>query len=90
MNFIYSKRLFVALILIISSVAVKAQQNEDLLNVLIKKNYITQHEADSIRSDQAVKEQAKRDKEKANQHSITIGSKALQISGLAQIRYQGF
>ena len=60
------------------------------MNVLIKKNYITQHEADSIRSDQAVKEQAKRDKEKANQHSITIGSKALQISGLAQIRYQGF
>ena len=68
----------------------KAQSNDDLLNVLIKKNLISQQEADSLRSDAAIKEQAKKDKEKANQHSIITGSKLLQISGLVQFRYQGF
>ncbi|MFI5139492.1 MAG: porin [Sphingobacteriales bacterium] len=65
-----------------------AQQNDDLINVLLKKHVINQQEADSLRADQAVKEQARKDKE--NVHGITIGSKALQLSGLAQIRYQGF
>ncbi|MDB5110201.1 MAG: hypothetical protein JWR67_1315, partial [Mucilaginibacter sp.] len=73
-----------------SAIVAKAQQNDDLLNVLIKKNVISQQEADSLRSDQALKEQQKRDKEKENQHNITIGSRALQISGLVQARYQGF
>ncbi|MGZ3836868.1 MAG: porin, partial [Mucilaginibacter sp.] len=64
--------------------------NDELLNLLIKKNLLTQQEADSLRSDLAIKEQAKRDKEKENQHNISIGSRALQISGLVQARYQGF
>ncbi|HTK22372.1 MAG TPA: porin [Mucilaginibacter sp.] len=87
---LYSKRILLILVLLVSAVVSKAQQNEDLLNILIKKNLITQEEADSIRSDQAVKAQAKKDKEKDNQHLISIGSKALQISGLIQERYQGF
>lgn len=82
-------KLFI-LALLVSAVAAKAQSNDDLLNVLIKKNLITQQEADSLRSDAALKEQAKRDKDKANQHLITTGSKLLQISGLLQFRYQGF
>ncbi len=90
MKIIYSKRILFILILTLSAFASKAQQNEDLLNVLIKKNVITQQEADSIRSDQAIKQQQKRDKEGENQHNITIGSRALQISGLVQARYQGF
>jgi phosphate-selective porin OprO/OprP len=65
-----------------------AQQNDDVINILLKKHLITQQEADSLRSDIAIKEQAKKDKE--NVHGITIGSKALQLSGLAQVRYQGF
>jgi phosphate-selective porin len=65
-----------------------AQQNEDLLNLLIKKGVLSQQEADSIRADQAIKAQAKKDKE--NVHGITIGSRALQFSGLVQVRYQGF
>jgi phosphate-selective porin len=65
-----------------------AQQNDDLINILLKKHVINQQEADSLRADQAVKEQARKDKE--NVHGITIGSKALQLSGLAQVRYQGF
>lgn len=76
------------LTVLFSAFDVKAQQNEDLLNLLIKKNVLSQQEADSIRADQALKEQAKKDKA-ANQHGISIG-KALQISGLVQARYQGF
>jgi len=66
----------------------KAQQSDDLINILQKKNIITQKEADSLRADQAIKEQARKDKE--NQHGITIGSRALQISGLIQTEYEGF
>jgi phosphate-selective porin OprO/OprP len=91
MKTVYTKKTILLLIIFIaSSLAVKAQQNEDLLNILIKKNLITQQEADSIRSEQAIKEQKKLDKEKENQHNISIGSRALQISGLVQARYQGF
>jgi len=74
--------------ILFSAFQLKAQQNEDLLNLLIKKNVLSQQEADSIRADQAIKEQAKKEKA-ANQHGISIG-KALQISGLVQARYQGF
>ena len=66
----------------------KAQKNDELLNLLIKKNVLSQQEADSLRADLAIKEQAKKDKE--NQHGVTVGSRALQISGLIQARYQGF
>lgn len=90
MKHFYKKSILFITILLLSGLVSKAQQNEDLLNVLVKKNLITQQEADSIRSDQALKEQAKRDKGKDDQHLITIGSKALQISGLLQERYQGF
>jgi phosphate-selective porin len=86
----YVIRTVLLLSILFSALISKAQQNEDLLNVLIKKGVITQQEADSIRSDQAVKEQAKKDKDKQNQHGITIGSRALQISGLVQTEYEGF
>src|SRR5579872_6759703 len=90
MKLIYTKTILLVSIFILSAIAAKAQQNDDLLNTLVKKNLITQQEADSIRSAQAVKEQKKRDKENENQHNITIGSRALEISGLVQARYQGF
>lgn len=79
-----------AIVLLFSTVTSKAQQNDDLLNVLIKKGVITQHEVDSLRADAAVKEQQKREQEKANQHGVYIGSKALQLSGLVQTEYEGF
>ena len=69
----YVIRTILLLSILFSALISKAQQNEDLLNVLIKKGVITQQEADSIRADQAVKEQAKKDKDKQNQHGITIG-----------------
>jgi len=85
----YFKYLLI-LILVLPAAISKAQQNDDLLNVLVKKNVISEQEADSLRSDEAIKEQKKKDTETANQHNITIGTKALQISGLIQTEYEGF
>jgi len=79
-----------AIVLLFSTVTSKAQQTDDLLNVLIKKGVITEHEADSLRADAAIKAQQQKDKEKANQHGVYIGSKALQLSGLVQTEYEGF
>lgn len=90
MKLLYFKRSLLILTILFSAAISKAQSNDELLNLLIKKNVLSQQEADSLRSDLALKEQAKRDKEKQNQHNIFIGSKALQISGLVQARYQGF
>jgi phosphate-selective porin OprO/OprP len=90
MKLLYLKRSLLILTILFSAVVSKAQSNDELLNLLIKKNVLSQQEADSLRSDLAIKEQAKKDKDKANQHSVIIGSKALQISGLVQARYQGF
>jgi phosphate-selective porin OprO/OprP len=84
----YLKKLLFLLILIIPTLA-KAQ-TDDLLNVLVKKNVITEKEADSIRADAAIKEQAQKDIEKKNQHGVYIGSRALQLSGLIQTEYEGF
>jgi len=82
------KTMLLLVTLLSSAITLKAQQTDDLINMLLKKQVINQQEADSLRAEQAVKEQARKDKE--NVHGITIGSKALQISGLAQVRYQGF
>jgi len=90
MKLLYVFRTVLLLSLLFATIASKAQQNEDLLNLLIQKKVLTQQEADSIRADQAIKAQAKKEKDAENQHGITIGSRALQFSGLAQVRYQGF
>ncbi len=90
MKLLYITRTLLILTLLFSTVITKAQSNDELLNLLIKKNLLSQQEADSLRSDLAIKEQKKRDKDGENQHNISIGSKALQISGLVQARYQGF
>jgi phosphate-selective porin OprO/OprP len=84
----YVIRTVLLLSILFSAITSKAQQNDDLLNVLTQKGVLSQKEADSIRADQAIKEQKR--KEKENQHGITIGSRALQISGLIQTEYEGF
>jgi phosphate-selective porin OprO/OprP len=81
------------LLLILSAIKTKAQQREsdqgdEVLNLLIKKNVLTKHEADSLRANFEKKEQAKSDKE--NQQGITVGNRVLQVSGLIQTRYQGY
>src|SRR3984885_8422410 len=88
MKLLYVIRTVLLLSIFFIAVTANPQQNDDLINILLKKNGISQKEADSLRADQAIKEQARKDKE--NQHGITIGSRALQISGLLQTEYEGF
>ncbi|GAC1302383.1 MAG: hypothetical protein NVSMB24_06900 [Mucilaginibacter sp.] len=94
MKILYFIRTILLLSILFTAIQTKAQRtdtrDEDIINLLIKKNVLSQQEADSLRADRAIKEQAKREKDKENQHGITIGSRALQVSGLIQTRYQGF
>jgi len=84
----YLLKTLLLLSIIFFTFSAKAQQNEDLLNLLIKKGVLSQQEADSIRSDQAIKAQAKKDKE--THFNVLSSTKALQVSGVLQERYQGF
>lgn len=95
MKHFYVTRALLAIGIIFFTVSItKAQQTptqtDELINLLIKNKVVTQQDADSLRAELAVKEQERRDKEKQNQHNITIGTKALQISGLVQARFQGY
>ena len=87
MKHTYLVKLLFIFVIILSAFTVKAQQSEDLLNLLIQKKLITQKEADSIRSDNAVKEQQKKDAQKI--FPLSLG-KALNLTGLFQERYQAF
>lgn len=85
----YLKKLLILITLFLPTLAVHAQ-TDDLLNVLIKKNVITQEEADSLRSDAALKEQAKKDKDaKSALPGVGFG-KYFRITGLVQTEYEGF
>lgn len=95
MKHFYVTRALLAIGIIFFTASItKAQQTptqtDELINLLIKNKVVTQQDADSLRAELAVKEQERRDKEKQNQHNITIGTKALQISGLVQARFQGY
>jgi phosphate-selective porin len=63
----------------------KSQTTNDILNLLIQRKIITQEEADSLRSDDALKQQESEAKRKS--FNVT-GAKPLQLSGYAQVRYQ--
>lgn len=65
----------------------KAQNNNELLNLLIQKKVVTQREADSLRADLAIKEQQKKDNQKV--YPLSLG-RALNLTGLFQTRYQAF
>lgn len=63
----------------------KAQNNDDMLNLLINKNLIRQEEADSIRAEAAIKAQEQKEKQK----SFAVNARrAIQISGYTQLRFQ--
>src|SRR5688572_12151461 len=60
-------------------------QSDDILNLLIRKQVITQEEADSIRADNAIKTQASKEKQKL----FGINArKEFQLSGYSQVRFQ--
>jgi phosphate-selective porin len=63
----------------------KSQTTNDILNLLIQRKVVTQEEADSLRSEDALKQQEAEAKKKS--FNVT-GTKPLQIAGYGQVRYQ--
>jgi hypothetical protein len=63
----------------------QAQTTDDVLNLLIQKNVVSQKDADSIRAEAAIAEQAKQAKVKS--FPVNAGKK-IQLSAYTQIRYQ--
>jgi phosphate-selective porin OprO and OprP len=78
------KFLLLSAILLITLFA-KSQTTNDILNLLIENGTIDQAKADSVRAEAAIKQQESDSKKKSFQ--IT-SSKALQIGGYGQFRYQ--
>ncbi|MDP4206693.1 MAG: porin [Bacteroidota bacterium] len=63
----------------------KAQNTNDVLNLLIANKVITQEQADSVRAEAAIKQQ----ESDANKKSFPLNtSRQIQLSGYTQIRYQ--
>jgi len=63
----------------------KSQSTDDVLNLLIQKNVVSQKDADSIRAEAAIASQANLAKVKA--FPINAGKK-ITIAGYSQVRYQ--
>lgn len=63
----------------------KSQTTNDILNLLIKEKIVSQKQADSLRAEDAIKQQEAEAKKKS--FNVTAG-KALQLSGYIQTRYQ--
>ena len=64
-----------------------SQSTNDVLNVLIQRKLITQEDADSMRSEAAIKQQETDAKRKSFQ---VTASKLFQLDGYTQLRYQFF
>ncbi len=79
------KSLFI--LLIICSIKLNAQTTNDILNILVANNTVTQEQADSLRADAAIKQQAA---ESSKKSFPTTASRSIQFSGFAHIRYQDF
>lgn len=63
----------------------KSQSTDDILNLLIQKNLVSQEEADSIRAEAAISTQANLAKVKA--FPVNAGKK-IALAGYTQVRYQ--
>jgi phosphate-selective porin OprO and OprP len=80
------KSRFILFVLLVSlSFAANAQSTDDVLNLLIQKNVVSQKDADSIRAEAAIAEQAKQARVKS--FAVNAGKK-MQLGAYTQIRYQ--
>jgi phosphate-selective porin OprO/OprP len=79
------KSLFSFFLLSALVVTLEGQTTNDVLNLLIQNNEVTQAQADSLRADAAIKQQEADAKKKS--FPVTSG-KAIQLSGYGQFRYQ--
>jgi len=87
MNILYKFKPVLLLSFLFLSLIAKAQNNDELINMLIKKKVLSQKEADSLRASFTAKEKTKRDTQKA--FPLSLG-RALNLTGLFQERYQSF
>lgn len=80
------KKLFFTLVVLGGLVfTARSQSTDDVLNLLIQKNVVSQKDADSIRAEAAIAAQANLAKVKA---FPVNASKKIQIFGYTQVRYQ--
>jgi phosphate-selective porin OprO/OprP len=80
------KIISISLFTLLFAVKASAQTTDDVLNILIAKGTITQQDADSIRAAAAI---AKQDDKKPKLFPLWV-SKAFQLSGYTQVRYQSY
>jgi phosphate-selective porin len=81
------KLFFLILISVVFILPVKSQTTDDVLNLLIQKNVVSQKDADSIRAEAAIASQTNLAKIK----SFPVNAaKKISLSGYTQIRYQSF
>jgi len=79
------KTVFLIFALSVLVLNAKSQSTDDVLNLLIQKNVVSQKDADSIRAEAAIASQANLAKVKA--FPINAGKK-ITIAGYTQVRYQ--
>jgi hypothetical protein len=78
------KKIFI-LLFILTGYRAQSQSTNDILNLLIANNTITQEEADSLRAEAAIKQQ----EADVNKKSFLVNAaRQIQISGFTQLRYQ--
>ena len=86
MNLRLLRSLLVIMLLTLAGFNAKAQQTSDeMINLLISKKVITQHEADSVRAVSTLKAQDEKTKQK--KFNLTSGS-IMTLNGYTQVRYQ--
>ena len=79
------KSLFTLILFLAAGISLRAQTTDDLLNLLIQNQIITQDQADSLRTEAMVSGQS--GNTKANSLVVTA-SKRIQLGGYAHFRYQ--
>jgi hypothetical protein len=79
------KTILIAAVWGLGILAVSAQSTNDILNILVQKNLISQKDADSIRAEAAIAAQA--DLSKVKSYPVTA-TKKMTLAGYTQVRYQ--
>lgn len=74
------KKIFISLFLLIISLSIKAQSNDDLINLLIKNGSITKQQGDSLKAKSSSEKKA---------NFVEAGSK-IKLAGYTQLRYRQF
>ena len=81
------KKIFAIAGMVLFSQNLTAQSYDDLLNLLISRQVISQEEADSIRAESAIKAWDQKEKQK---NFIVNARRVIQIGGYTQLRFQSF